>query len=97
MNVRSYPSATAIAEALLADRSVTVPAHRNDFGSPVRERRYDLASVGSRISEDTRRLIESVVLTDMCEGGRLLRTALHRQAAELANELWKAYCAKEVA
>ncbi|MFP5506337.1 MAG: hypothetical protein ACLGH6_09080 [Gammaproteobacteria bacterium] len=94
--VTEFKSPAALAEALLTDAGVTVPAHRGDGAHAIwrRERRYNIESVGEQISENTRRQIESMAMRDLCECGRLTRNALQHAAAELARDLFNDWCAE---
>lgn len=92
--VTDFATATEIAEALLTDAGVIVPAHIGcgSHGIWFRERRYNIEDVGSRISENERRRIEAMAMRDLCECGRLMRNALQHAAAELAHDLFNDWC-----
>lgn len=78
--------AANIYTAILAGR-FDMPAYTTEGGRRIKARTYDLSDVGSRISEDQRRLIEWTALRDQCEAGRMIAEALRVEAMELAVEL----------
>lgn len=99
MYVTDFKTPTAIAEALLEDRSVIVPAHRGEgpTGAFISERRYDRSNVGSLISEQRRRQIEDACLRDPTEAGVMLRNSMRTAAAVLAHELFNDWCREKAA
>lgn len=94
--VTQFRTPADLAAELLTETGVVVPAHRGDgpSGLWIRERRYNIESVGQQISENTRRQIESMAMRDLCECGRLTRNALQKAAAELAIDLFNDWCAE---
>jgi len=92
--VTQFRTPADLAAELLTETGVIVPAHRGDGAHAIwrRERRYNIESVGSQISENARRQIESMAMRDLCECGRLTRNALQHAAAELAHDLFNDWC-----
>lgn len=92
--VNEFKAAAELANALLTETGVLIPAHRGDGprGAWFREQRVSIADVGERIPDRTRRQIEAMAMRDLCEAGRLMRNALQHSAAVMALDLFNDWC-----
>lgn len=97
--VNEFKTPAELACALLTETGVLIPAHRGDgpAGKWFREQRVCIADVGERIPDRTRRQIDAMAMRDLCEAGRMNRTALQHGAAVMALELFNDWCKESAA